>query len=157
MMATPGIAPPIVTPPVRRADDVDLPDDAPVVGVVVHGKARAYALASLSPMLRHVVNDLIDEVPVSVTYCDLARCARACTSDRHGKPLARSQTGRRNDGLLLTYEGHVYAQATGQPLGDEGGPPLRGMELEETTWKAWQEKHVATEVYVGARDDERAR
>ena len=43
-----------------------LTDDAEVFGLVVKGKARAYAVTMLS--YHHVVNDVIEGIPVAVTY-----------------------------------------------------------------------------------------
>src|SRR5262245_3700545 len=45
--ATPFLWPGVRTPPVRRAADAHLPDDTQVVGVVVQGRARAYALSAM--------------------------------------------------------------------------------------------------------------
>ncbi len=150
MMATPGIALPVVTPPVQKADAVNLPDDLPVVGVVVNGRARAYSLLALSPLDRHVVNDLIDDVPVSVAYCDIARCLRVYTHEQRGEAIDLSQTGRTNEGLLLKYEGRMYAQMPGTVPGGGGTKlPLETLVSVETTWKAWRQMHPNTEVYTG--------
>jgi hypothetical protein len=43
-----------------------LEDDDEVWGLVVRGKARAYAVTMLS--YHHVVNDVIEGIPVAVTY-----------------------------------------------------------------------------------------
>jgi hypothetical protein len=154
MMATPGLASPVVTPSVKRAEEVDLPDELPVVGVVVGGKSRAYTIAALSPMNRHVVNDLIDGVPVSVTYCDVAKCLRVYTDAKRGKPLEIQQTGRTNEGLLLRYEGRIFVQVPGSVPGGSGEKaPLEELNAEETTWKAWRQKHPGTEIYTGAEAD----
>lgn len=150
---TPGIAPPVRVPPVKAAADANLPDDAQVAGVVVNGKPRAYTLKALSPMDRHVVNDLIGDVPVSVTYCDIHKCLRVFTADRRGRPLLLMQMGRYTDGLLLGYEEKMYAQSTGKnPGGDIPDLPLAKLDHELTTWKAWRAKHPTTEVYTGPDD-----
>jgi hypothetical protein len=150
-MATPGTYDPIVTPAAKKASEVSLPDDTPVVGVVVNGKARAYKISALSPLHSHVVNDLIDGVPVSVTYCDLAKCLRVYSHPAQGKPLELQQVGRSNTGLLLRYEGRIYAQATGKTFGSEEVElGLEQVEATETTWKAWRERYPDTDVYVGS-------
>ena len=43
-----------------------LKDDDEVLGLVIRGKARAYAVTMLS--YHHVVNDVIAGIPVAVTY-----------------------------------------------------------------------------------------
>ena len=55
MMATPGIAASVIAPRIDQANQVHLPDDAAVVGVVINGHARAYLLEALKPFTSHVV------------------------------------------------------------------------------------------------------
>lgn len=150
-MPTPWMAPGVRRPAVRSAADAGLADSAPVVGVVIAGKARAYSLAAMSSMSRHIVNDLVGEVPVTVTYCDLHRCLRVFTDEEKRDALEMSQAGRGTDGLLVMYGGMSYSQATGQPPVAGAPPlPLRTLPHEEMTWKAWREKHPETEVYTGS-------
>ncbi len=150
-VATPGTYPPVVTPAAKKVADARLADDCPVVGVVVKGKARAYTIEALSSMQRHVVNDLISGVPVTVTYCDLAKCLRVYSHPAQGKPLELHQVGRSNTGLLLRYEGRIYAQATGKTFGgEEVELGLEQVEATETTWRAWRERYPDTDVYVGS-------
>ena len=51
---------------VPAGDAAFLTDASEVFGVVVKGKARAYAITMLS--YHHVVNDVIEGIPVAVTY-----------------------------------------------------------------------------------------
>lgn len=51
---------------VPAAEAAFLTDDAEVLGLVVKGRARAYAVTMLS--YHHVVNDVIEGIPVAVTY-----------------------------------------------------------------------------------------
>jgi hypothetical protein len=51
---------------VPAAEATFLEDDDEVWGLVVLGKARAYAVTMLS--YHHVVNDVIEGIPVAVTY-----------------------------------------------------------------------------------------
>ena len=149
-MATMGIAPAVVTPPIERADEANLADDCRVVGVVIDGKPRAYLIAALKPFHSHVVNDLIGEVPVSVTYCDLANCLRVYTLDQRGEPIGLTQAGRTGEGLLLRYDNRIYAQVPDSlPGGGGQEPPLEKLAFEETTWKNWRLRHPGTDVYIG--------
>ena len=141
----------VVTPRVDPGDEVKLPDNFPVVGVVVEGRARAYSIAALTPLNGHVVNDLIGEVPVSVTYCSIYRCLRVYTHDQRGEPIPLVLTGHTNEGLLLRYQNRIYSQVAGaQPGGDWEEPPLQKLSFQQTTWKAWREQHPRTEVYTGS-------
>jgi len=147
---TPLVALGIRQPPVKAAADAGLADDVTVVGVVVGGKARAYSLPALSPMDRQIVNDLLGDVPVTITYCARTNCLRVFTAQASGRPLDVSQMGLERDGLLIKYDGETYAQATGKRFSVEGPDlPLAALKHERTTWKAWREKHPETDVYVG--------
>lgn len=149
MMAA-GTAAAVVTPRVEPADETKLPDDLLVVGVVVNGQARAYSVAALAPLSGHVVNDLIGDVPVSVTYCSLFDCLRVYTHEQRGEPIPLMHVGRTGQGLVLRYQNRVYVQVPGSLPGGEGEePPLGKVEFEKMTWKAWREKHPRTQVYVG--------
>ena len=70
----------IVRPIDRPADQAGLPEDAAVIGVVVDGKARAYALRSLRHLQQHVVNDLVGGVPITVAHCDVTGCTHVYAS-----------------------------------------------------------------------------
>src|SRR5438552_2413083 len=73
----PGIRQPEAVP----ASAAAVEDDADVIGVSVKGRHRAYCTAAMAEAERHVVNDLIDRVPVTVTYCPRTNCVRALTQD----------------------------------------------------------------------------
>jgi hypothetical protein len=149
--SSPYAAPGIRTPPVVRAADADLKDDEPIIGIEVNGRYRAYREAAMSGMTAHVVNDLIGDVPVSVTYCDRANCARAFTDSQRDKPLDLS-TGGMVDGNLALRLGEAWIwQPTGETLFDDGSKkrPLLDFPIVRTTWKRWRELHPQTEVYLG--------
>ena len=82
----PGIANPVFVAPT----DSRLSSELPVIGIVVEGRSFAYSIPALSMPTelesvtsvydlarRHVVNQLIDDKAVTVTYCDLSHCAHA--------------------------------------------------------------------------------
>lgn len=139
-------------PAVQSGDDVALSDNAEVIGVVVSGKARAYAIYAfgLSPA-KHVVNDLIGEEPVSITYCDRTNCARVFTSAAKGVPLNLDVAGFTADGMALLLDGVEYDQTTGKNLTAPDGAPLpyRACPFERTTWGSWRRAHPDSEVFAG--------
>jgi hypothetical protein len=137
---------PVVRPPVRAAQDALLPDDDQVIGVVVEGKARAYSVRALSSMSGHIVNDLVKDVPVSVTYCNENRCTRVFTDEKRGTPLDISQAGYR-DGLILRIGQGFYEQESGKSPQTGASLPYPRIPHELTTWKAWKEAHPETELY----------
>src|SRR5262249_9861833 len=70
MMSTPFIMPPIVRPPTLPAAEAELEDGAEVLGVSAAGKHRAFLVKPFARVDSHVVNDVVGDVPVSVTYCE---------------------------------------------------------------------------------------
>ncbi len=75
----------------RRASKIADGDE--VIGVVVNGKPRAYWMKALKYPPWHIVNDVVAEVPVTVTFCDRTNCLRVYT-DRQSSDTARRQPGR---------------------------------------------------------------
>jgi len=148
MQDTPFVVPGVRCPPVHPAADANLADEEEVAGVVVAGKPRAYQLKAMKHMFRHVVNDLVAEVPVTVTYCDQDQCVCVFTDDSRGAPLDISSGGYRN-GFLLKVGGSFFEQESGRSQSSDAKLPYRRLEHERTTWKAWKAAHPDTEVYTG--------
>lgn len=154
---TAWMAPPVMTPEVAKAAQSGLADDAPVVGVVVDGKARAYSLKALSHSQRHVVNDQIGSIPVSVVYCDQQDCLRTYTAEHRDRPIELRQMGySSSEGLLISLGTMIFSQTTGTAMAPmKTSLPLQSLDSKRTTWKEWRDQHPSTEVYVGdppARD-----
>lgn len=139
---TPFMVPGIRQPAVVSAEAAALDDDAIVIGTQVGNRCRAYALAPLSSMAGHVVNDLIEGAPVTVTYCDETDCARVFSDPGGTTPLAMGTGGRVKGELNVTVDGKFYPQRSKQI-------PFNDHPFERVTWKAWREAHPDTDVYVG--------
>lgn len=132
-------------PAAQTVGRAQLGDDEPVVGVEVAGNARAYALAALGQPMNHVVNDVIGDRPVTVTYCDLRDCVRVFSGDGT-KPLD-VRAGGYDRGLLLVADGARYHQESGAAVGaDDPKSPYRPVEFVRTTWKEWRAAHPHTDV-----------
>lgn len=149
--SSPYSAPGIRTPPVVPAAKAKLKDDEEVIGIEAHGRFRAYSEAAMSGMNGHVVNDLIDDVPITVTYCDRANCARAFTGTQRGTPLEVSTGGIVDGDLALRLGTAWIKQSTGEPMfgGGSNAHPLQDFPITRTTWKIWRERHPDSDVYVG--------
>ena len=148
-MPTPFVAPPINRPPVKSAADVNFPNDAAVVGVLVPGgRARAYLVEAIRPLSHHVVNDQIDNTPVTVTYFARNKTIRVFTDVDVGHPLD-IKIGGFNNGMLLMVGSNYFEQATGRSLTPELKFPYDTMPHELTTWGAWIKSHAESEIYVG--------
>jgi hypothetical protein len=133
------------------AVEADIPDDAQVIGIVCDGRARAYSLAAMSLMTKHIVNDVIDTSPITVTYCDRLDCVRVFEGEANsGKPLAVNLMGYR-EGLLLQVGGQIYEQESGRSLTSGNGAviPLAAHPYQRTTWKEWKAVHPTTDIFTG--------
>ena len=74
----------------------------PVVGLTIKGKSRAYPLSIL--IWHEIVNDVVDGVPVAVTFCPL--CNAAVVFDRRvdGVTLEFGTTGKLRFSDLVMYD-----------------------------------------------------
>lgn len=146
--------PGVFRPRAVRAADSTLGDGEEVIGVEVGGRARAYRLDALRDRSRHLVNDLVGEVPVSVAYCDLSECVSAYTGREGEGPLDVSVGGLYGGReMVLDVGGTLYFQLSGAPIEPGPGPrsiPLESMATTRTTWGEWRRRHPETDIYEGS-------
>src|SRR5262245_51462713 len=150
--STPFVMPGLQRPPAQPAGTVNLPDDAEVLGVSAGGRHRAYLVAALSGISSHVVNDLLGDVPVTVTCCDRTQYARVFTAEGRTSPL-NVDLGGLFEGKKLIKVGDVfYPQQSGEQSGGKANAPFPYPDYPflRTTWKQWKEAHPETDIYVGA-------
>jgi hypothetical protein len=80
--------------------EATLPEDEPVIGLLINGQARAYPLRVL--IWHEIVNDVIDGVPVAITYAPLSNTALVFDRRVGEGVLEFSSTGKlRHSGLLM--------------------------------------------------------
>jgi hypothetical protein len=154
MMSTPFIWPGIRQPPTVAAQDAHLKDDDEVIGLEVEGKHRAYLVRAFARPTRHVVNDLIGQIPITVTHCDMNGCTTVFTGSEKGKALSISQTGIVKGKLLLQVDGAYVFQDGKTVSGGGGNIPYQEHRFERTTWKAWKTAYPDTDVYLGPKEGE---
>jgi hypothetical protein len=148
-MPTPFTYPGVKQPPVVSAADARLADDAAVIGVCIEARYRAYAVSAFTAPMSHVVNDLVGDIPVTVTLCVLDDCTRVYTDKSRGKPLDVWLGGIAEKGLFLKLGNRMYYQETGNSMDPQVGPfPYTSIEFENTTWGKWRQAHPDTDVYV---------
>jgi hypothetical protein len=104
-------------------------------------------LKALAPEENHVVNDMIQGQPVSVTYCNRTGCVRAFTQDS-SEPLDIG-VGGYHEGLLLNVGDELYRQKTGVAMSGDKELPFSILPHEMTTWGSWRMNHLDTEIFIG--------
>jgi len=155
MTNTPFLAPSIDRPPTVTAANARVPDEAEVIGVSVGGKNRAYLVRAFDQPFWHVVNDVVGDVPITVTYCDRRDHVRLFTSPQRGVPLNLMLAGWVDSKMMLRIGSISFIQDAAPPAGGQGSPPLSsGVPYERTSWKAWRTAHPDTDVYVGVSEAE---
>ena len=142
--------PAIDRPRFTNVGDADrwLSDRDPVVLVALHGIARAYPLQIL--MHHEIVNDVVGETPVAVTFCPL--CNTAISFDRRfdGRVLDFGTTGRLRFSDLVMYDRQTetwWQQAIGEGIvGEYAGERLDFIPSPLISWKTFKEAHPDGEV-----------
>ena len=133
-----------------------LRDTEPVIGVTLGDRHRAYPLADLWPPDRHILNDLFDETPVSVTFCDLDNCVKAFTDNTKAGALELSNGGpnpQKARKMVLITQGRAFEQDTLLPLdGNSERPfPYQPVQAVRTTWGEWRANHPKTELRANGK------
>jgi|DewCreStandDraft_4_1066084.scaffolds.fasta_scaffold00224_16 hypothetical protein len=134
---------PVETPP-------SLDDREPVIGFGVAGDLRAYPLRYL--MWHEIVNDVVGEVPVAVTYSPL--CNTAIVFDRRvdGRTLSFGSTGKLRRSDLVMYDRQTeswWQQYSGEGIvGALAGRKLAMLPARLESWAEFRERAPAGEVLV---------
>ncbi|MBX3443792.1 MAG: DUF3179 domain-containing protein [Planctomyces sp.] len=142
--STPFFMDGINQPPMPLAEEVELADEAPVVGVVVGNEARAYVIQEMSDTDCHVVNDVVEGVPISMTYCDYTDRARVLTRASGSELIDLGLGGWLNGEMSVRLDGRMYQQ-TSEDI------PLDDHPYERMAWSEWKAKHPETRVFVGKK------
>lgn len=144
--------PGIIDPDLCRPDQIDVADEALVIGIEFNGLSRAYLvdafdgrrLSGEDPSVQ-VVNDVLGDVPLTVAHCHRTHSTRVLTQPRDAgqpvRPLSVNIGGFRN-GLLLVIGNLSYPHhAKDMPLVD--------VPFMTTTWSRWKAEHPDSLVYTG--------
>ena len=153
----PGVVQPLVVDPLN----VPWKNEDEVVGVTVNGQSRAYLVEALSRPDYHIINDLIGLVPVSITYCNINRCAPAFTQEGAKRRLDIAIGGQHNlRELLLFVDGARFHQDNLKPYEPGHGSasfPYQHLPLTVTTWGKWKTLHPDTRASMPRQGPSRQR
>jgi hypothetical protein len=120
-----------------------LRDDDIVIGLVRGDTARAYPLRIL--VWHEVVNDVIGDTPVAVTYCPL--CGTGMVFDRQTGETERTfgVSGLLYQSNVLLYDREsesLWSQLAMRAVsGSAVGQELAWLPSEHLTWRAWRKNH----------------
>lgn len=141
-MDSPFILPPVATPVTFPASEVTLADSERVIGVVCGEEAIAYSCTAMSQMESHVINDVVGEKGLTVTFCDRTMDTRVFCSPSGNTPLKIQVGGITDKAMVLYVDGQMYEQSSADI-------PLSDYNFVLTTWKEWKTDHPNSRVYTG--------
>jgi hypothetical protein len=133
------------------ADLVWLGDSNLIIGYVADGGAYAYPINVLN---RHeLVNDVIDGVPVLITYCPLCASGVVYHRELEGQTLLFGNTSALYQSDLVMYDhqtGSYWFQTAGEAVvGPMTGSRLKLLPSTTMTWGEWKELYPDTKLITG--------
>lgn len=142
--------PPIDDPAFESIEDGQawLQPQSPVVAFELGGVARAYPLAILT---RHeIVNDIVGDVPVAVTFCPLCNSAVVFERQYEGRLLRFGVSGLLRNSDLIMWDDQTqswWQQFTGEGIvGAYTGAQLEMLPSQVVSFSAFIEQYPAGEV-----------
>lgn len=135
----------IDNPKFVAVDDADewLKDKEPVVLLRLEDDARAYPIQVL--MWHEIVNDVVGDVPVVVSFCPLCNTAIAFESRLDDWVFDFGTTGRLRYSNLVMYDRQTetwWQQATGEAIaGELTGRQLKFLPAAIISWKEFKSSH----------------
>lgn len=141
--------PSIDTPRFQKSEEIDWLDDAePVILLELEGIARAYPLQIL--IWHEIVNDVVGQRPVSITYCPL--CNSSIVFDRRleGGILDFGTTGLLRNSDLVMYDRQSetwWQQFTGEGIvGTHAGKALKMLPSRVVSFADFKTLHPRADV-----------
>jgi len=133
---------------VAAADAEFLGDDDVVMALELDGETRAYPIAILN--YHEIVNDVVADTPVAVTYCPLCGSGLVFKRSFDGQVVEFGVSGllRNNDLVLYDRDTEsLWQQITGRAFaGPMRGETLHTVPVAMTRWGTWRSAHPDTRV-----------
>jgi hypothetical protein len=142
---------PIYEPEFVEAADSGLGPDNLLLGLTMGEAIRAYPIGLLAA--REIVNDLVADTPVVVSWCPLCGTGTVHRRELDGHPVLFGNQGALWNNAMTWWD-HETGSIWSQPLGRAIAGPLEGRSLELipstlTTWEAWLNSHPESLVLDG--------
>ena len=144
--------PPVDNPRFGSIADVAgvVEDTEPVVSVAIDGQAKAYPLAIL--MWHEIVNDELNGVPISVTFCPLCNSAIAFDRRVGDQVLDFGTTGKLRHSDLVMYDRQTeswWQQFIGEAIvGEMTGTQLTMLPVRVEAFSRFVERHPDGQVQL---------
>jgi hypothetical protein len=107
---------------------------------------------------RHAANDLVNGLPISITYCGLTGCVATYTNPDAREPLDIAVAGLADQQMTVQMTihsgGFTYFQEGDRVPGSSAPAehiPYSHYPFVQTTWKKWREAYPDTDIYIGGR------
>lgn len=117
-----------------------------ILGLEIDGQSRAYPIRILN--WHEVVNDKINDIEFSITYCPLCGTGIAFKGTEKASGIRFGVSGLLYNSDVLLYDlstESLWSQILGKAVsGSRKGEKLVKLPLEHTTWEAWQKKYPAS-------------
>ena len=130
--------------------DTQLIDTEPVIGLEVHGDARAYPLRIL--IWHEIANDVVGGVPVAVTYCPLCNAAIVFERRLGDLTLEFGTTGKLRNSDLIMYDRQTeswWQQFSGEAIvGQMTGQSLKLVPARLESFALFKQRHPQGQVLV---------
>lgn len=138
--------PAINAPEFVSVAEADLGDDELVVGVVINGEARAYPHSILN--WHEIVNDVIDDEAIAITYSPLTGTAIGYRRVIGGEPTEFGVSGLLFNANLIPFDratGSHWSQVQRRSIeGELIGADATTVPVVETTWETWRSWYPET-------------
>lgn len=149
--------PGVKRPAIVSAEEAPLADDELVIGVTVGDHHRAYRMTAFWPpkdmslsgpndpklqrLQGHIVNDMINDTPVTITHCVRTQCTRVLTDPLLDAPLPIRLGGFKDREMLLLIGEERFAHSTPTL-------PYADQQYSVVEWRQWRKWYPNTDVYV---------
>ena len=121
-------------------------DSDTVIGLEINGETRAYPIFIL--VWHEIVNDIVGDTPVSVTYCPLCYTNQVFERIIDGQEVEFGTSGKLYNSNLLMYDRFTesyWSQALGMAVtGELSGYQLDLVPFDVITWGDWKILHPDT-------------
>jgi hypothetical protein len=119
-----------------------------VIGVSINGDTRAYPLQIL--VWHEIVNDVVGDTPVAVTYCPLCLTSQVYVRDVDGQIVQFGTSGKLYNSNLVMYDRtseSLWSQAMGEGIvGKYAGTKLEKVPFEVGYWDDWKKQHPDSKI-----------